>query len=52
VFRRTSGMALTGYDFFFVNKDIRGCLYKNNNNMYMKIKKDDYDGTVKIWSSK
>lgn len=39
-------------DFFFVNKDIRGCLYKNNNNMYMKIKKDDYDGTVKIWSSK
>jgi len=38
--------------FFFVNKDIRGCLYKNNDNMYMKIKKDNYDGTVTIWNSK
>lgn len=37
--------------FIFVNKDIRGELYKNSQGKYMKCKKDSYDGKVVIWSS-
>jgi len=40
------------YKFVFVNKDIRGPLYKNSCGIYMKCRKDSHDGSVTIWSSK
>ncbi len=35
--------------FVFVNKDIRGSLYKNSSGKYMKCYKDSCDGRVIIW---